>query len=84
MRFHLFFSPHDTDAYECVADISPENQWLIWIAIRSANVDDSVAIPFFLLCYLLQQLSTYNISSTLLVKEQKYGVAIRFVSSCTW
>jgi hypothetical protein len=36
-----FLSPHDTDAYECVVDISSENQRLIWIAIRSANVDDS-------------------------------------------
>ena len=46
----FFLSPHDTDAYECVADISPEYQRLIWIAIRSSNVDDSVTIPFFLLC----------------------------------
>lgn len=50
MRFGLFFSPRDTDAYECVVDIPPENQGLIWIESRSPKADDSVAIPFFLLC----------------------------------
>jgi hypothetical protein len=49
MRFDLFFCPHDTDPYECVVDISYDNQRLIWIASRSANVDDSVAILLLLI-----------------------------------
>jgi hypothetical protein len=60
--------------------IFPENQRLIWIAIRSANVDDSVAIPFFLLCY-LQQLSTCNLSSTVLVEEQNLFQVVHGSSS---
>jgi hypothetical protein len=60
--------------------IFPENQRLIWIAIRSANVDDSVAIPFFLLYY-LQQLSTCNLSSTVLVEEQNLFQVVHGSSS---